>query len=455
MHWRSSNRGYYVLLKGIICISLSIFICSSSVFAFDPTANPFSSSLTPVGSGARATGMGGAFIGLADDATAASWNPAGLVQLEKPEVSAVYSYFSRSTSYSGGSSTNGVSDTGSYSNSANGLNYASVAWPFVALGRNWTVSLNYQRLYEMTIKTNFNYTFNLNDPPFNDKITYPYNYNQTGYLYALSPAFSVQVIPQLYLGVTLNFWGDFLGNNGWKVSSSAMGSGTLGGTPITDVNTSTDKTKFQGFNANLGLMWKVNKFTVGAVYKFPFTGNLKSVTTNQDVQSTGGVPYSQSSSSATDYLAMKMPASYGLGVAYRLSDNWIFDCDVYHTDWSSSYIKDLSNGFKYNTLTGGALSDGRLNDTTSVHLGGEYLFIMEKSVIPVRAGFFYDPEPGTGSLDNYYGFSLGTGYSTQKVSFDLSYQYRFGNNLTGGSTYIPGSANVSQSTVMVSAIYYF
>ena len=39
----------------------------------DPTIE-FSSSLTPVGSGARALGMGGAFIAIADDATAASWN---------------------------------------------------------------------------------------------------------------------------------------------------------------------------------------------------------------------------------------------------------------------------------------------------------------------------------------------------------------------------------------------
>src|SRR5437899_12914531 len=36
--------------------------------------------------GARALGMGGAFIGLADDASAAEANPAGLTILRKPEV---------------------------------------------------------------------------------------------------------------------------------------------------------------------------------------------------------------------------------------------------------------------------------------------------------------------------------------------------------------------------------
>jgi hypothetical protein len=43
------------------------------------------------GSGARALGMGGAFLARADDATAASWNPAGLSYLRLPEVSLVYS----------------------------------------------------------------------------------------------------------------------------------------------------------------------------------------------------------------------------------------------------------------------------------------------------------------------------------------------------------------------------
>jgi hypothetical protein len=37
--------------------------------------------------GARSMGLGGAFVALADDATAAFANPAGLVQLVRPEIS--------------------------------------------------------------------------------------------------------------------------------------------------------------------------------------------------------------------------------------------------------------------------------------------------------------------------------------------------------------------------------
>jgi len=44
------------------------------------------------GGGARALAMGGAFIGLADDATAVEFNPAGLWQLRRPELAMQWIY---------------------------------------------------------------------------------------------------------------------------------------------------------------------------------------------------------------------------------------------------------------------------------------------------------------------------------------------------------------------------
>lgn len=43
-----------------------------------------------LGAGARALGMGGAFVGVADDATAAYWNPAGLTWLNGWEITGMY-----------------------------------------------------------------------------------------------------------------------------------------------------------------------------------------------------------------------------------------------------------------------------------------------------------------------------------------------------------------------------
>ncbi|MDI6792256.1 MAG: PorV/PorQ family protein [bacterium] len=44
-----------------------------------------------LGAGARATGMSDAFVAVADDATAAYWNPAGLAQLSSREFTSMYS----------------------------------------------------------------------------------------------------------------------------------------------------------------------------------------------------------------------------------------------------------------------------------------------------------------------------------------------------------------------------
>ncbi len=45
--------------------------------------------IAAIGTGARSRGMGKAFLAVSDDATAISWNPAGLIQLERPEFSVV------------------------------------------------------------------------------------------------------------------------------------------------------------------------------------------------------------------------------------------------------------------------------------------------------------------------------------------------------------------------------
>jgi len=82
-----------LLLLGFLCWLLLAPIDHAFGQALQRVEIP--SSPNPVGSGARALGMGGAFIAVADDATAASWNPGGLIQLEKPEISVVGAFVYR------------------------------------------------------------------------------------------------------------------------------------------------------------------------------------------------------------------------------------------------------------------------------------------------------------------------------------------------------------------------
>lgn len=436
---KSSMRGVSASVLFVCCIVASLLL-TANAYAVPPIE--FGSSLNPVGSGARATGMGGAFIGVADDATAASWNPAGLVNLEKPEVSVVYSYFSRKQSYSGPSTHQEIDSTNHMD--ANGLNYASAAYPFVLLDRNMVVSLNYQRLFEMNKNVDFNYNWG-------GGLSGPTTFEQEGYLYALSPAMAVQVVPKLYLGATLNFWGDYLGDNGWDTNTTVK---TAGGGATLDYFEKSNFS-FKGFNANLGLLWKVSgPFKLGIVYKVPFTAKVRKESSNYNVLNN----VATATVNTVDNMKMEMPASYGVGVSYRPSDNWTMALDIYRTQWSDFHIRD-SNGNKINPITAEPWSEGGLDDTTQLRLGTEYLFIKEKSVVPLRAGLFYDPEPARGGLDNHYGLSLGTGYSNKKLSFDASYQYRFGRNGTGDlssiNTLEGSGVDMDQHTLMLSVIYYF
>ena len=411
-----------------------------------------SSSLNPVGSGARATGMGGAFIAVADDATAASWNPAGLVQLEKPEFSIVYAYQNNSQKYN---STLHPELAGSENEGdIHSINYASIAYPFKAFDRNMIVSLNYQRLYEMEKKLGFSYSWPLGPSvSLNDRISY----RQSGFLATLSPAFAIQISPELSFGTTINIWDDFHGGSNWKSSYNSQGSGNQGKYSFNDTINANNTYTFSGVNANLGLMYSpLSKVTIGMVYKFAFDAGMKKVgsfTQSQTFPTLSG--YDTTAKKLTnDNMTMKMPASYGIGVCYKPTDNWVFALDTYYTEWSRFVIRD-SKGNERNPIYGTPISLGRLSDTVQVRAGGEYLFIMDKNVIPIRAGVFYDPEPAKPNMKDYFGFSIGTGFSTQRYSFDVAYQFRTASKATGDLPVDDINADITQHTFMSSLIFYF
>ncbi|MBL0226584.1 MAG: outer membrane protein transport protein [Geobacteraceae bacterium] len=432
----------------------------------------FSSSMNPVGSGARATGMGGAFIAVADDATAASWNPAGLIHLEKPEVSFVYSYSNRGQSYN--SSTHPELEGTTHETNLNDINFASLAVPFVLLDHNMVVSINYQRLYDMNKKSSIDYLWDLQDGDFmRDHI----NFTQKGYLGAISPAIAVQILPQLYLGVTFNFWDDFAGTCNWENNYTSSGNGSVSTLPFTQNIKWTNKYKCAGtkpfskvtitpfgpefkgtnFNYNLGLLYNINgKFSVGVVYKTAFETLVNKETSFSVDQKFPDFPAADSSSTDTskEKIKISMPASYGVGFAYRHSDSLSLALDVYRTQWSKFVISDEKDN-KSNPISGAPISDGKPHDTTQVRLGGEYLFIGNKTVVPLRAGIFYDPEPGSRQVDDFYGFSVGSGIAYDQYTFDFSYQYRWGNRVTGDIPQPGTNSDIQQHTVMTSLIYHF
>jgi long-subunit fatty acid transport protein len=411
----------------------------------------------PVGSGARAQGMGGAFIAVADDATAASWNPGGLTQLERPEFSIVGSYAYRQRHVN--SSSHPEAD-GWNSVTREDLNYLSCALPFRAFDKNFVVSLNYQRLYDFYNKLSFNYDFrSTGNSGIFQKVETKTDFNQTGALKAFAPAIAVQLTPRLSVGATFNFWTDNLGyNNGWQNVRKVTGKGFAllpNGKLVQSRYQSITKEKnenFEAFNMNLGFLWQVNRvITIGGVFKTPFIADADRHTYSSSAAYTlGQSPPRPNHLSDNEHIRLKFPKSYGLGIAFRLSDALTVDVDVYRTEWSEFYVR--AAGAKTN-IAGDPWGTSHPGDTTQVRAGGEYLFILERTLVPVRFGLFYDPEPSTGHPKDYYGVSAGTGIMLGNVVLDCCYIYRWAE---GVKSEVPNAARDDQQhTFLASMIVHF
>jgi hypothetical protein len=74
------QRCLLVMSKQSLSFGLLLLLFAGSAGASNPAA------FLELGAGARATALGGAFVALADDATATYWNPAGLTQLKRPFI---------------------------------------------------------------------------------------------------------------------------------------------------------------------------------------------------------------------------------------------------------------------------------------------------------------------------------------------------------------------------------
>ncbi|MFC1468182.1 hypothetical protein ACFLQY_05835, partial [Verrucomicrobiota bacterium] len=199
----------------------------------------------PVGSGARALGQGGAFTAVADDATAASWNPAGLPQLETAELSLVYRCAGREDRYDSRTADleAGVDD---YSSSE--FNYLSAVYPFLLNDHNAVVSFNYQEAYDFTQEFSARFSGGgaqevdtLIEQTFTDTVTNRFvnpsqditvisrvvtdthsrieqvlnssllsgiDFRQAGTIDAVSPAFALELTPKFSVGMTVNLYTD-------------------------------------------------------------------------------------------------------------------------------------------------------------------------------------------------------------------------------------------------------
>jgi len=421
------------------CVMAVMAMPGGAMAGSKPGASP-----SLLGSGARALGMGGAFIAVADDATAASWNPAGLIQLETAEFSLVGSdtTIQERTHFIGDAS-------GSQRTRSTELNYFSFATP-VQIGDSVSAvfSLNHQAMINFNRKVNYNLNLSAISTETN-------SFSQKGSLSALSPAIAFQFSPSFSFGFTINWWNDRLATRkGWSSEWKTVTTTTLAPLPPSSVTTieSEKFSKISGVNVNLGLLWDVSEMiTIGAVYKSParIHANYDRTQTNDSTFHNNAV--------------LHIPPSWGGGLALRLSDRLTMDMDYYYTDWTKatltkSKVTKAANGSN-NIInetrnvydTSATVGASKVKATSQYRIGAEYLFINPKSVVPLRGGFFYDPQPSPNGTDKIYGLALGSGYMWGNIALDIAYNYSWGK--IDASGFKAGSTiNVKRHRIYVSAI---
>jgi len=139
-----------------------------------------------------------------------------------------------------------------------------------------------------------------------------------------------------------------------------------------------------------------------------------------------------------------------------------FTGDVTRVNWNE-YVYEYEDGDRFSPVDGLITEKADISPTYTARAGAEYLIIKPKYVVPIRGGLFYDPEPAKHKPDDFWGITVGSGVAFKWMALDLTYYYRFGNDVVL-NTSVDGShkilidvkrGDVSQQMVMFSAIAYF
>jgi len=163
-------------------ITIMILLAATTAEAQRTGVAKYAGEFMATGIGGRALAMGGAYTAVSNDVTAAYWNPAGLMNLQYPEIGLMHEQ-----RYGGMLS----------------FNYGGVAWPF---GPRYTLALSVTRLGIDDIPDTRNALIDLNgngqlDPNERlnyDKITY---FNSADWAAYLTYAFRMN--PRFALGINL------------------------------------------------------------------------------------------------------------------------------------------------------------------------------------------------------------------------------------------------------------
>jgi len=393
-----------------------------------PTPSPrgqdeldFGRSSLAIGSGARALGMAGAFLARPDDATAASWNPAGLSYLRLPEVSLVGV---RNTQDVRTEDLDGALVSVDHTLGTT-PDFVSVAVP-VSLGSVLgAVQLSFQRVIPFTGDRT------IDEAP-------PKEIHGEGGFDVLALGTGFQVKRWLRGGLTVNRW-----MNGFTQRRERFG-------PRSSVQTV--DFGISGVNFNAGLIVSPHEtLNLGVVAKTPLQADVQLVRFRSDFPEDHpelGVSNSHSSSD----VQLDLPGALGFGASWRPTSPLTLSGDYTRTFWSRSRIHDyftLPPAAEFQSAAAAPCAarplpvgcpevfpslpfpnvrDDEQSDTRELRLGVEYVLFLGRVKLPLRAGYIREQQYTLeqGLAPQYDGVTAGAGLVLGPVLFDAAYVHQWG-----------------------------
>lgn len=375
------------------------------------------------GSGARAAGMANAFIGISDDGTAASWNPAGLGQLRKPEISIVTTISHQFYGSDGFRARDGLATFtplhSGYSRAF--LDFGSLAVPMRIAGKPVTLQAAWRRLYTLDFRENGSVLRTPLTPQGPAAMLFESNADLSGGISLVSIAGAVKLTPRLAFGGSLNLW------RGEWTEASANSETILDPPAIPRFVSFNQRTTFRGRSLSLGLLLTYPRWSVGLLRQGAARGDFSAIGTSRASFEPAPVPDPFEGQA-------ELPQGVGAGVAWRPVPRWTVALDLMWDQWSRSFLlpKEGPRVDLFNSLPAG-LSATR--DTLSANAGAECLFHGEGFVVPVRFGVAWEPQgprnPYTRDPVNFVMLAAGTGYNTNSLKFDAAFQYRWSHFFQG------------------------
>ncbi len=343
--------------------------------------------------GARSMALAGAFAGLADDATAAFTNPAGLVQLIEPEASMEYRMATVDTPFVLGGRANGSPtgegiDTvsglrfGQSTDESNGLSFASFVFP----SKSWSAAIYQHTWADFNLTSQVDGLFGEVDGELERSGDVQAHTQvevvNTGVAlgFKLGSRFSLGVSAFHSQGKIDSFTAEYASDEDNFFANNPFSPRLLDTTYSFIADDS-----FIGVSA--GFLWRPSaRFSFGGYYRTGPEFDLRVIEISGPANDEVDADVIE-----LDALSpMAFPDVLGAGVAYKAAGGRF----TTSFEWTRVFYSTITD-----SLNPVAFEPGKilLSDVDELHLGFEYVLVNTRPIIGLRAGVWQDPAHRVGS----------------------------------------------------------